>query len=200
MKSNCLYSDDGEILAGLKAGESSALDQLYDQHSGFLLGYLLKKGIMPDDAADLIQDLYLELWVKREQLLLRKNFRTYLTWKVRNRIIDQYHHCLVEQAYRQVAITETPHATDTEDQCNYRELQLALDSSIASLPFKMQEVFRYRKLQGASVKEIALQMDISEQTVKNQITTALQKLRVSLKDFLILTYFIIFLKLFFKSI
>lgn len=83
MKSPSLFSNDNEILIGLKAGKTAALYKLYEQHSGFLLGYLLKKGITSGDAGDLIQDMFFQLWSKREQLTLRKDFRAYLTWKLR---------------------------------------------------------------------------------------------------------------------
>lgn len=50
-----------------------------------------------------------------------------------NRLIDQYHHRLVEKAYRQEALAQEAFTTDIEDRYNFRELQLALDSGIAAM-------------------------------------------------------------------
>jgi RNA polymerase sigma-70 factor (ECF subfamily) len=75
-------------------------------------------------------------------------------------------------------ILDEVHANELET----KELQLLIEKEVSKLPSRMQEIFRMSREDDYSIAEIAKRLNISEQTVKNQLTEALKRLRASLQS------------------
>lgn len=178
---------DHELSELLKKGDANAYTLIYNRYFGQLYLHALKRLQDEDEARDVIHELFATLWSKRETLVVRTSLSAYLYTAIRNRIMDVIAHQQVENRYvvsLQRFIGEGYCVTDHK----IRERQLAdlIEKSIAQLPPKMREVFELSRKHALSHKEIAQQLNLSEQTVRKQVNNALKILRARLGTMLFL--------------
>ncbi|WP_367866957.1 RNA polymerase sigma-70 factor [Pedobacter sp. WC2423] len=176
-----LYSDlsDIELTHLLRNGNAVAFDEIYFRYKSLLHIHTYKKLGDFDDASDIIQELFTNLWIKRSALPDQTNLKSYLFVSVRNRILDFISHKKVESKYInsfQIFINDkSSYVTDLF--IREREFAKIIEKEINELPPKMREIFILSRTTGLSHKEIAEKLNISENTVKNQVKGALKKLK-----------------------
>lgn len=172
---------DQELAVSLRSGDEAAFTELYERYQGLLYIYACK--IMKDEelAEDVIQELFIALWDKRETIDVKKSFSSYLYSAVRFRFFDLLDKQKVRADYAQsfqLFLDKGEYQTD-----NYvaeKELAAIIEKEINSLPEKMREVLLLSRRENLTNKEIAERLNISEKTVKNQLSSALKVLRVKL--------------------
>ena len=167
----------------LQNGDQEAFESLYQRYwrKLYLLAY--QKLRNRDLAEELVQELFMSLWMKREHLQIRTSVGAYLGMAVRYMIIKFFQRERVHQQYEQFAIRPSLHANTTEEDVHFHNLQEVIEQEINKLPHKCREVFLLSRQDNLSQKEISLQLRISEKTVENHIGKALRHLRLNLKDF-----------------
>ena len=128
-----------------------------------------------DAAEDVVQECFMKLWEKLEQGAEVRNSRAYLYMTVRNRCLDQLR--------KNDIPTESlkPHDTygiiDDDDAQERSQAEARLWTAIDSLPVKCREVFIMSKRDGLKYEEIAEELGLSVNTVRNQISHALKVLK-----------------------
>lgn len=161
--------------------DQQAYMEAYDRYSRALYAYGSKKLFDHDEVKDLLQDVFAALWQNRHALSADTPLAAYLYATLRYRIIKHIAHKKVEAVYFESLATF--HAKDnasTDDLARENELKQLIENEIAQLPKKMQEVFRMSRESHLSHKEIALQLGLSETTVKKHVNNALKSLRLKL--------------------
>jgi len=174
MKSIGNQQSDEQLLELLREGDRAALESIYFRYADFLFRFSFKRLNCKDTAADLVQELFLKLWIKRESLAVKGELQAYLTFCLRNLVIDHYSR---EQVERQEIDNSTVNSID------YNDTLQNVQSGINGLPDKMRQIFQLSKMKDYSIDEIADELNLSRQTVKNQLGSAVKKLRVSLGAF-----------------
>lgn len=179
---------DADLIILLKSDDAMAYTVIYNRYFDSLYLHACNKLKDKEEAQDVIHELFTHLWNKRKELLIKSNLSSYLYISVRNRILDLISHQQVESKYvnsLQNFINEGHCITDHL----IREKQLAnlIEKGISNLPTKMREVFELSRKEKLSHKEIAAQLNLSEQTVKKQINNALKILRIKLGTMLFLS-------------
>lgn len=172
---------DVELTTLLKAGDASAYTVIYNRYFDELYIHAYNRLRDKEEAQDVLHELFAGLWNKRADLMIRSNLAAYLYTAVRNRIMDVIAHQQVESKYvnsLQNFITEGYCVTD--HQVRERQLSALIEKGISGLPEKMREVFELSRKQGLSHKEIAVQLNLSEQTVRKQVNNALKIMRLKL--------------------
>lgn len=158
-------------------GDRVAFATIYNRFYSALYIHALYRLKDKTEAEDLVQDLFIHLWNRRDSLIVT-NISHYLYASVRNRILDIIAHRAVESKY----MSTLPAAIVVEN-CiadhRLRERQLAdiISREIASLPPKMREVFELSRIHNLSHKEIAQKLGISEHSVRSHVKNALRILR-----------------------
>jgi len=193
MTTYLLYSDE-QLAALLRQGNHDAFGVLYNRYKGVLHVHAYKKLGDLEKAKDLIQELFVNLWSKRDALPETLNLSGYLYATLRNRILDVVAHEKVETKYidsLQNFVTENNFITDRH--VRERELSRLIEQAVNELPERMREVFIMSRNEGKSHKEIAEALEISESTVKNHMKGALKNLRSKLGLF---TYLLFIFKFF----
>ena len=153
-----------------------------------------------EDVENIVQDVFLVLWEKKDELELSCTLTTYLFTLVKNRCLNFLKHSLYINEKKRTLET----AEEQEMQMNLYSLQQfdesfltisevenLIDEVIGKLPERCREIFILSRMEGLKYKEIAEQLDISVNTVENQMSIALRKLKVELKDYLPLLLFIV---------
>lgn len=181
---------DQELAALLKAGDHVAYTEIYHRFKGVLYVHAYNKLRNTEEAKDIIQDLFINLWTNHETLLITGNLSSYLYTAVRNRVFRTISRKSLASDYVtsiQQSVTEGNCMTDHR----VREslLQALIEKEINALPEKMREVFLLSRKANLSHKEIAEQLGITEATVKKQVNNALK----ILKKKITLLYFLLYL-------
>ena len=180
MEINYSSFDDKDLLLKLKAGQKKAFDEIYNRYAKFLFHYAHKCLNNWDDTDDFVQDLFFKLWTNKESINVFGSLRAYLTRCLKNLIIDKYRHQKLETNYLRDLDIRDLQDNSTESYINQKDYKNVLQQHIKELPAKMQQILVLRKLEDLSILEIADQLNISKQTVKNQVLTAMSRLKSSL--------------------
>lgn len=169
---------DSQLISQLKKGGGSAYQEIYSRYWILLLRHSQKMLGDQDLAMDVVQDIFTSLWINRVNLDLRGGLSAYLYTAVRNRTIDVINKSKLQQKYMeslQGYIDKGEFVTD--ETVRFNELAAEIELEIDKLPPRMKEIFQLRRDAGLSYKQIALKLQISDETVKTQVSRALKILR-----------------------
>lgn len=175
---------DDELIERLRRDDTGALDIVLRRYWASLVAYLLRLLGTRDTAEDVAQRAFLRIWDRRHEWQLAGSLRGLLFRVAHNLAISEQrsetarHRSAAAFAERAIA-NPTPHDVLAGD-----ELRGALSRAIEALPERRREVFVLRCIHDLSYKEIAEVMDISPQTVANQLSQALATLRRTLEPVL----------------
>jgi RNA polymerase sigma-19 factor, ECF subfamily len=174
------YTDE-QLIISLRKGDAGAFTEIYERYWNKLLVYTMRVIRQQHDAEDIVQELFVSIWRRRDVLDIEHALSTYLYNSVRYlafRYIEKnstYSDYLQRLALR-IAGDEV-NAPGLEAEIFGRELEGQIDRLIEQLPEKMQEVFILSRRHHLSYKEIADRLSISEETVRKQVYKSLQILR-----------------------
>jgi len=133
------------------------------------------------DAREVVHQVFINLWEKREGLDLSTSLKSYLFTSVHHRSLN------VIRDRKKFSSAEVPDVAgewDVSAQIEAMELESKIREAIESLPQKCREIFEMNRFQGLKYSEIATQLGISVKTVENQISKALRILREQLGKYL----------------
>ncbi|MFD2554263.1 RNA polymerase sigma-70 factor [Sphingobacterium tabacisoli] len=166
------------ILLRIKQGDRLAFRSLYDAYAPLL--YDLGFRLLRDTAAaeELVQDCFVKVWATREEIREGQDLWPLIYVMAKRLCFNQLRHARVTKRYL-VQVTDVQ-VNDVEQRLDVRELESHLEHSIESLPEQQKRALRLSRLEGYSHQQIAVEMGISPNTVKNHITQALKNLRKTL--------------------
>lgn len=167
------------MIALIRKGSVEAFDVIYERYWLKLYTEAVKRVRSEDDAKDLVQDLFINIWEKREKIEIRNSLAAYLFAAVRNRILNYIKANIVKGNYLDSlgeAIYRYDHAPD--EQIILDDMKGLLDQGMNRLPPRVKEVFVLSRDENLSIREIAEKLSLSDQTVKNQLTKAVNHLRL----------------------
>ena len=175
---------DRALLARLRAGDEAAFDAIFRARYALLVG--VAERMLRDRAVaeEVVQEVLLNLWRRREALAPDESLGPYLVRATRNRALNHLRHLRVEQRGAVYAAGPTEAPAQGASAVVEDELGTALAAAVAELPARCREVFELSRVQGLAYAEIARTLDISVKTVENQMGKALRVLRVRLAPWL----------------
>lgn len=169
---------DAELVDLLKSGDQTAFTEIFNRFQSLLYIFAYKRTGNREEAKDLIHELFLMLWEKRSELHIPSSLPGYLFTVLRNRIFDLYKHKKVSQRYIETFQKYLDYNHNTTDHLiRHNNLSELINREIAALPCKMREVFELSRKTNLTRKEIALTLNLSEQTVKSHMHHALKILK-----------------------
>ena len=171
------YSDS-ELFDLLKAGNRDAFAEIYERYWKVMYVHTLKMLGEKDDAQDIVQELFVNLWVKGNDIPFNTNLSGYLYVSARNKIINLIHQRSTRKNSLSFLALSTEAARNTTiEKIVEKELMSVVEKEIQNLPEKMQCIFNLSRKQHLSHKEIADQLSISDKTVKKQIGNAIRLIK-----------------------
>lgn len=136
----------------------------------------------PRNAQELTQDVFVKIWQQRAQLPGVEHFNSYIFILSRNQIISA-----IRKKLRETALDEDfelpEELLQPDRQLQYKEVTGWINKGIDALPPMRQQVFRMSRMQGMTHEEIAQQLGIARNTVKQHIVLALNALRERLRQY-----------------
>jgi RNA polymerase sigma-70 factor (family 1) len=139
-----------------------------------------------DEAEETVQNIFIILWEKREQMEINFSIKSYLYRAVHNAALNRIKHNKVRVMYVKEHEQAVPSTGHTTQQAFGNELQEQIQAAIESLPEQCRLVFKLSRFEELKYREIAGQLGISVKTVENQMGKALKILREKLRDYLVL--------------
>ncbi|WP_052143608.1 RNA polymerase sigma-70 factor [Wocania ichthyoenteri] len=176
---------DEELVLLMQNGNHSAYKELYNRYWLNLFRIAYSKIGDKDICENIIQDIFTNLWVRREKIILSKKLSAYLHTALKYVIINHFNAINVRRKYSaEKSKIKNINSYNTERLVAYNELYTAIENEVNNLPNRCAEVFRLSRYENLSNKEIAKKLEISPKTVENQITKAIKVLRLHLKEVL----------------
>lgn len=175
---------DEELIAMVKNDILPAFGELYNRHWNALLAKAFDRLKSREDAEEVVQELFIKIWRRRQRIELQFSFKTYIFAALRYEIL----HFIAKQQYRKddISIEGNDHLQfwaqeDEFHSMEMKELQQQVNLIIDSLPEKCKIIFRMSRNEGLSAKNIADQLNLSPRTVETQIGKAIRVLKKSFR-------------------
>lgn len=190
------------LVSLLKRGDEKAYKYLYDRHYALLCKFANEWLQDPFWAETIVEDTIFHIWEIRENFDIQSSIRSYLLRAVRNRCLN---HLQLESEKREIRFSklqreelDLPAGKSTDEHplgvLLERELENEIIKAVEALPEECKRVFRKSRFEHKSVGEIAVELDISVNTVKYHIKKALSSLRTDLGRYLVdLSLFFLFM-------
>ena len=175
---------DKKYIIGLQKGSYSDFNKLYDLYADRLYSFAYNLTHSSEMAEEIVQEVFLKIWQMREHLSPEYSFRSFLFTIAKNKFLNDLRNRLPLLSYDEY-ITQLDDATErgensTESEFNFNELNEQVLQSKDKLSKRQKMIFEMSKEEGLSNQEIALKLGISEQSVRNQLSSALKVLREEL--------------------
>ncbi len=175
--------EEKALFKEISKSNEKAFEKLFHRYYGHLCLFA-SRIIQNDNAAEeIVQDFFVKLWEKREQITIETSVKSYLFRAVKNLCLNFIQHNKTKLRYAQSILAEVSNNQTDDD--SFTEINLAekIEESIQSLPTKRREIFRLSREEGLKYREIAEKLNISIKTVETQMGLAIKTLRYKLKSY-----------------
>jgi RNA polymerase sigma-70 factor (ECF subfamily) len=171
---NIDYSD----VKKLQEGDLNAFDTLFKKYSERLFNFSVKYLKSVDEAEDVVQEVFLYIWDKRDMLKPDNSFNAYVFTITYNIIKKYFIRKSKSNAFKDDLLYALLKQENNLDKIiDYKFLLEKVELVINALPTRRKEIFIKRKYDGLSIKQIADELGISPNTVENQLASAQKQIQ-----------------------
>jgi RNA polymerase sigma-70 factor (ECF subfamily) len=176
---------DPDIVNAIRQGQESAFEQMFRTYYERLCHYANSILKDLDEAEEMVQTVFLNIWEKRADLEITLSLKAYLYRAVHNHCLNRIKHYGVRENHREYALNHQSDSHDAVAEAIYgSELEERIEQAVRKLPEQCQVVFRMSRFEELRYQEIADKLGLSIKTVENQIGKALRIMRTELADYL----------------
>lgn len=172
-------SEDALLLRQIEQGCKPSFNTLYGKYWECTYINAYKRLKDTDQAKDIVQEIFTHIWLKRETLHI-DNLPAYLNTSVRNKIFKLAAKQKLSHPFFDVLETMNGMYLQPDANLLTKEFFISYEALVNALPSKKQIIFRLRFHEDIPTKDIAHQLGLSRKTVQNQLTRAIEHLKVSL--------------------
>jgi RNA polymerase sigma-70 factor (ECF subfamily) len=166
------------LLPLLRESDEGAFTEIYHRYWDKLLVTAMHRLGNMDEAREVVQDVFFNVWKRRDTLRLDYSLNTYLSVAVKYEVLNRLAVKNRQQRYQLHMAHHWQEASpDTENLLSFNELQEQLASLIKALPEKCRIIFQLSREKGYPRKKIASELGIAEKTVEAHLSSAIRKLR-----------------------
>lgn len=177
------HPEESLIFEQVKQGNVKTFEALFHHYYGFLCQYAEKFTQDSDVAEEIVQDFFVGVWEKKEDLKIETSVKSYFFRSIKNRCLNYLQHQKIKTSYTQKILTETEFLNSDDDVFIEIDLAKKIEESINSLPEKRREIFKLSRQDGLKYTEIAKKLNISIKTVETHMSLAIKSLRDKLKRY-----------------
>lgn len=157
---------------------------MYERYADKLIAIALKKTAGEEDAMDMVQELFMSVWKNKDTIQLTGSLEAYLVVSINYMVFKWYK----KQKSQPLSLDNIPeeqgHGEDNiMPKLIFSELNLLVNAEINNMPEKMRQVYLYSREMDMNGRQIAAELGISHQTVRNQISSALDRIKKAVKKY-----------------
>jgi RNA polymerase sigma-70 factor (ECF subfamily) len=190
-------SDNIDLIRNLKNGDAQSLELLFRRLYPQLCAFANKYLHTIDEAEEVVQEVFYKIWKNRKNLDEDQSVKAYLFTAVKNKCFTVLEHNKVKDKYsallEYIYKTSEP-STNEHDTLVAADLEKDFSKALEKLPPECRKIFELSRFEGLKYHEIADHLNISIKTVETQMSRALGKLRLQLKDYLVMLILVLFLE------
>lgn len=176
----------------MKSLDKAAFEELFRSYFTPLCSFAQKFVYDVDEAKDIVHNVFINLWNKRDDIDMQTSLKSYLFQGVQNRSLNYI------RDHKKLVQFDTPQSEaelnlylESRDHLETSEAESRINHALDDLPEKCREIFLMNRFDGLKYREIAEKLNISIKTVETQMSRALKSLREKLADMITILIFII---------
>lgn len=160
--------------------KTSHIEALFYKYQPGLHWFCVQYVKSSEDADEIVNDTFLTLWEKKDEVLLEATIKSYLYTIVRNKSLNFLKKKKLDEVVLDVEFEIASPNTSAIDHIQAKETEKAIFEIIEKLPPKCKQIFILSRKEHMNNKEIASLLELSEKTIENQITIAIRIIKESL--------------------
>jgi RNA polymerase sigma-70 factor (family 1) len=187
-----------ELFELIRHNDQAAYEKLFRQNYVLLVRFAKDIVKDKDTAEDLVQEVFVKIWERRESIEIKTSVKAYLYMAVKNHCFtrlkaEQRHAYMDESLADDLRFSDN----DTDKDTNTIDLHQHISNALDKLPPRCALIFKMSRFEYKTYQEIADVLELSVKTVENQMSKALQLMRTSLSVYLRLVAILPAIKFFF---
>jgi RNA polymerase sigma-70 factor (ECF subfamily) len=167
-----------ELLLRISKGEEAAFTVIYNRYKDAVYYTASKMTGSYIIAEEVVQDLFLKFWIKREKAIDIVSVKAYLHTMAENLVFDAVKKQEREQKYRVDGEEQTVSATPAV-LLEHKDYEIILKKAINRLPLKQRETYKLIKERGLKRNEAAAELNVSPETIKWNLDQAMRSIRAN---------------------
>lgn len=180
--------------------EETRFEDIYLSYFSKMKYFAKEYVISEEDAENIVQDVFVELWENKEMLNMHMNLIAYLFTTIKNKCLNHLRHKLVVQETASklqeeytISLRMNLDSLEAFDNNLFsdQDIEKIISRALDTLSEKCRTIFIMNKIEGKKQKEIAQELNISINTIETQMGIAYKKLRIELKDYFPILLFIL---------
>lgn len=188
MSKYAVFSDH-ELLVMTAADDQDAYAELFDRYWEKMLSVAYSKIRDKDEAEEIVQDIFVSIWCRRQKLSSITSVGHYLAVAVKYQVIKVLARQNLQKKYIEHRIRLVNELTpQTPDWIEFEELKARLGKLVADLPEVSRIVYTLSREEGYTQKQIAEELNITEKAVENRLRRALKSIRSGLDHLLLFLF------------
>ena len=174
--------EERSLFKKVQNGDVKSLEVLFDRYYNVLcnFAYLFLKN--EECAKEIVSELFINIWQKRREIIIRESLKSYLYKSVKNAVISKKRKEKKTERLMEDSDLNNPEFITPETLLLRKELEEKVNQLFSDLPLKSGLVFRMKRIDGLRYKEISKILNISEKTVENHMGNAIKKIKVILDN------------------
>ena len=166
------------------------LEALFKEYYQALVRHSLYFVRQPEIAEEIVQEVFINIWEKRNTIAIHTSYKSYLYMAVRNKSIDYLKSKLVNLKFvGDELLLEEPDQSHSEDELEAKELHNIITQVMKNLPERCYLIFSMSRFGDYTNKQIAEELNISQRTVETQISIAIKRIKHDVGKYLVLLAF-----------
>ena len=166
------------LVSELKNGSEKAFRSLFDLYYQDIYGYSISLLKSREAAEENVQDVFMKVWLNRESLDIDQSFKAYIFTIARNQAFNVLNKAANEIALKEAVFYESQKTHEHGDYAiRESDCKKLRKQAIKQLPPKRRQIFKMSRKKGMSYEEISMELGISINTVRNQMSKALESMR-----------------------
>lgn len=168
------HPDEKELILGLQKGSTTTFERIFSLYHKRIYNFCISLHQSADDAEEIVQRVFVAIWEQRSRVDENKSLAAYLYTIARYMVYQDFRQRVYKKATFDYLVLNSVNMNEsTKDEMLYNELLTFLESVIERLPARQQEIFKLSRFSGLTYLQIAVKLNISENTVDTQIRRAL---------------------------
>jgi RNA polymerase sigma-70 factor (ECF subfamily) len=171
-------SETESIISRVSLGDEVAFRQLFELYSNKIFGFVFKLAKSKVMAEEVVQDVFMKVWMNRESLRDVEYFPAYLSTIAKNHAFNLLKRKALEEQAKLVLQRDLPQSSlETEERIAYRDYNNILKEVVSQMPPQQQKVYKLCHKKGFKYEEVAVKLNISKLTVKTHMQKAIRTIK-----------------------